>query len=100
MTFSFQIAYREMITNCVNHSLTLENKIAKFNNQVTMTMKLESNPASKTFKSVIYEGCEVLKYRQMRAIHDGVKSALSYGKLFIFFTIYTFISVLKSLHFS
>ncbi|KAL4238997.1 G elongation factor [Mactra antiquata] len=80
---ALQIAYREMPTESVEHSITLENTIGKYNNHVSMTISLNRNPSTETFKTVRYFGAEIphIDFKKQKIINAGVKSALSYGPL-------------------
>jgi hypothetical protein len=73
-----------MIGTAVEHTSCLENTIGKNSYSVTMTVKLLPNKEFPEFKHVKYEGEDIpaLKFRMQNAIDNGVKSALSYGKVF------------------
>lgn len=84
----FQIAYHEKLTAPVEYTGTLENKIGKTQNSVTMTVLLKPDPDQVVFKHATFRGEEVddrftnpISW-YAKAVNSGIKTALRYGELY------------------
>ena len=86
--FVFQIAYHEKLSEPLEYTDTLENKIGKYHNSVTMTVLLRPEPTQVHFKHAKFIGEEIDERFtnpmswHVKAVNSGIKSTLRYGNTY------------------